>query len=386
MKRTHLAGPTAFLLGWILSFLLLLAGCGGAPPKQTELMKTLDQVDISRQELTVRMTSFVIQAAVRQEAGADSIFHGTASPEIRRNALLWKMNGISTLLLTGLLADPMASLIDTWAFCTQMRQFLAEGAGADLFGERQRVAVRVARSLESDIEAIARITVTGDPTRAKEFIATWVRDHPLRSLDLERVSTSTYWAEYLGQVQGGISSVGSMEESLNALLVRLNIYMTVLPKLSRWQAEVFYQESLSGPEIRAFLDNVDRIEAEIDSIAGIFLSAERLVEEGAAGTLAEARVLSERLMVQFRTEVEQLIARERDATFAEMRDEIAAILERLDAFTTRQIDTSTAGANDVIDHLFWRMVQLIVLAVVLVTAAVFITRIGRRPPPPAPKT
>lgn len=86
------------LLGTLVLILLLaLAGCSTAPPRQTDLMKSIEGVEISTREMQVRVYAYSSDFSAKIERAADEIYRETDDPSIRVNALAWKIHAIPAM-------------------------------------------------------------------------------------------------------------------------------------------------------------------------------------------------------------------------------------------------------------------------------------------------
>jgi len=94
------------------------------------------------------------------QTAADEISAAETDPSIREAAVRWKINSIPAMQAAVFQLDPLAALADAWGLCAQMERF-ATGAGKDLFGDSQRIAVQDSLTLSEDVAALAR-SVVGD--------------------------------------------------------------------------------------------------------------------------------------------------------------------------------------------------------------------------------
>ena len=83
-------------------------------------------------------------------------------PSIREAAVRWKINSIPAMQAAVFQLDPLAALADAWGLCAQMERFFATGAGKDLFGDSQRIAVQDSLTLSEEAAALARSVVGVD--------------------------------------------------------------------------------------------------------------------------------------------------------------------------------------------------------------------------------
>ena len=104
-------------------------------------MATSTAITASASEVRVRAVQLGRHFAIEIERAADSIRAVTDEPAVRRHALLWKMYAIPAAHEAVLLPDPAMSIMDIWAFAKQMERYFDGGAGRDVFGAHQQIAL-----------------------------------------------------------------------------------------------------------------------------------------------------------------------------------------------------------------------------------------------------
>ncbi len=358
--------------------LILLSGCATGATDQSAVMEELSSVDASAQEIRLLVGNFTLEFISSVEQTSDAILGQPLPPEIRENTLRWKINTISTLVILAFQMDPMNALVDTWAFCAQMSDFLTSENGDTLFGQWQPLVVQTTRDLESRIQDIARSVSTEGFQTPESFVAEWVRDHPIDDLSLKRTSTVVQWASTLGNnVKGGRSSLANMEESVYVLTARLNIYVILLPKLGRWQAELLADER-ALPLVEYVQSDISLLQANVDSITVVFRSLNRLLTDERVDKLASADLFSLNLLEEMEARLRVLVAAGGEEAIGALEARVQELSLQLEAYTEETLASTGDEARGVVDHLFWRALILIVATVVLVTLSVVLLRVTRR--------
>lgn len=97
---------------FLLFFFLFEVGCQTAP-KQTRLMSTVEEVDATMVEMKIRTHRFEARFSGIVEMAADEILERSSDPEIRENALMWKMYAIPAAQYAIFQQDPLAPDSDT---------------------------------------------------------------------------------------------------------------------------------------------------------------------------------------------------------------------------------------------------------------------------------
>jgi hypothetical protein len=105
----------------------------------------------------------------------DDAVHSDADPAILSQALRLKFGTVtgSTRAFTGL--SPIGSLLDTWAFSVQLRDFLVAGAGATLLANAQPDVRLGATELADEADALARKVTGNDYPRYQTFVLRYAR-------------------------------------------------------------------------------------------------------------------------------------------------------------------------------------------------------------------
>jgi hypothetical protein len=336
--------------------------------------------------------------------------------DVRRNAILWKMNAIPAVRAAAFNTDPVAGLVDAWALALEMRAFLDGGAGGSAFGEGQPIAIETCAALARDVEDLAiRLMGGEDPEGARKAVETWAAEHPMRDMSFIRESTATLTVGLVGEKPGGaFAAVESMEEQMEELTYRLSVIAGWLPTRIDAQVELMMLDATGGEGLHPTLARFAKLEATVARLAEV---AERMPETIAAaadrqreaavdafGKIADAQVgrLSEQFDRQ-RAGLQAFAHEERGAVMMEVERHRDAVLKALDGTTERAfarideqrtlalaaltaerkaamaeveaikdhaLDRFEPKLLDVVDHLAWRLVQI--AAASGVAAALFV--------------
>ena len=304
----------AVLLGAAVA---LLAGCT-PKPQRSPMMKTRN-VELTATQMRIATHVFVDRFSAIVEDAADEILAATGDRGIRQNALLWKINAISTGQRAGFQDDPMAGYLDLWILSEQMVQFFEEGPGSDVFGEYQSIAVDASRHIVLDAEQFARELSGQDLTEINRVIEEWVDDNPVESLSFGRVSTRTIVLTLVKKhAKGAFAAIGSLDEGISELADRSTIYAEYIPKIAIWQVEYLFNEIMAREDIAGAVRNAGELSDALQGIDGTAGELMMLLDRGIAETLpAEREILTD------------FIEEQRLATLDDVRKERVAILEAL---------------------------------------------------------
>jgi hypothetical protein len=284
------------------------------------------------------------------ESAADSIIALSDDPEVRRRALLWKINAISVAQSAIFRIDPVIALLDVWTFSVQMTDYFETGAGKSDFGEWQPIAIDACRGLEDNFSRIGT-ELAGDVTtnRGSEFVEAWAGKNPIEDISFTRESTRGYWSKVVKQGGGVISTVETLADAMRVMADRMDASYVLALKQARWQAELFIEDDLTrSPEIEGMFTNLDRlaemdsdvsdIAIDIDTIEAEFGLLQRdfaaIVDSINAYWATATRVLEEQ-----RVGMEPLIDRQREAIMTDLE----AMSEKLVDQSISKVRGAVAG-------------------------------------------
>jgi hypothetical protein len=408
--------------------LLLLSACGGQRTKRPYTEYVHVRPDARPEVMEAQMFEFAATFANRVEEAADRIRRESDDAEIGRRALMWKIHAIPAAQMACFRRDPLAAMLDMWILGVQMEDFFGNGAGAELFGPQQSIATAASESLLDEIEdAVGAFTKTPESVSIikRDAVRPWVEVHPIQDLLFTRESPLALYVDMAREYgHDAFASLRTLEEVAIELAQQVRVYATQLPKHARWHAELVTQEALESEPVRDMVDHLASLEdiartssAAVEKIDGITADLERhrdaittLISDERTALLdgvGEERKASiealghERELIMGRISEErdtvlQAIDLQRQATLewlhAEsgeisgiVRDELALMVEairtereatmsEIEEMTTAAVAQSRVELEAVVDHAFWRLVQLLVVAVV---AAPFIAWVYR---------
>jgi hypothetical protein len=207
---------------------------------------------------------------------------------------------------------------------------------------------------------------------AQEFIQTWAAEHPLEDLLFVRRSTTTRWMDTAaGTTGGGLESVAEIEESMVDLLARMRSYAGELPKQARWQSQLAVLDVLEGQDMQRFFATIDAVESDIGKIERRFDEFTIMVDamyreawQHVAAQQAQATADADALLAATLA----AITAEREAVLLAIEESRTATLADLGAMGGPMLTETSAALRGAIDHLVWRLAQL--LAGFLVVAGV----------------
>ena len=389
------------LLGILICTILLSSvGCQKQPRKSI-----LDQVEKSTgkklnttpAELRLKIHHTVLPLSGIIEAYGDQILDTCNNPNVRKNALLWKINGIPTLHQAIFQSDPFLAFMDTWVLSVQMRIFFEEGAGKDALGKWHPVAVEGAQKIESILRTMAReISADGDITAAEEKINTWSQKNPIESMHFIRPTLTIFLASEIGaQAMGTLEIVDAVAIGVADLSQQMNAYAAYLPKQARWQTELLIEGLAATEKVDQALSEFIRISRDIDRLTALAETAPAQVSAERAIILtaltrdldrALAALENERIAVMADVKAERAgmsadISAERIALLKEINRQRQETLTRVEAISKELLEDALDKSNEKLDHFFVRTLQvgglLVFVVLCFCTAAIYYIH-GRR--------
>jgi hypothetical protein len=200
-----------------------------------------------------------------------------------------------------------------------------------------------------------------------------------------RASTLEYFAEALGQQNFGLGrSVSTITELLIELSNRINLYVDILPRQARWQADLAMMNYLGDSTM--VLSRVDRLINSLENITAIIEMTPELLDHNREAALSEVdrqrqeslellinerKIVIDRL-VQERKELVALIISERQNVLGEIKNERAIVLDEVRLLSSDLVQQTGQEIERIVDYIFWKVLITIIILAVLIVIAVFI--------------
>jgi len=367
------------------TLLCALPGCRLPPVRTTGRSHDIEFLaeDLRPEVLRTHLHEFTLIFTGVVEKTADRISAEAAAPGINRNALRWKIQAVPEAQLAGLRMEPVAGLLDLWTFCEQMHSFFASGAGRDVFGAHQELAVEASDRLRQDMSEVARTAVVPDEFEATErMIVEWAAKHPLESLIFARESIIPDFADRSKRSEDVFGSMGTIEDVAIAGEMSIAVLAASLPRQARWQAELLLHETLRGEEVGTLLDTAARtselmtnVPELVDEVVASLQETAAIEREAAVAALRVERALVLADVERQRIETVDVLGEELRALRELITAEREAALRGADALTVRTVGTVEERLVLALDRLVLRLALVVLAGLVLLP---FALRIGRR--------
>ena len=327
-----------------------------------------DAAPLGEDLLKVRIRTHNFAKAFFHEVmlASDSIMNNEKDRQIQLNALIWKINSSNEIKNTVFQNNPEIALLDTWIVTASMRDYLTEGAGADLFGSSQDIAVEAVEKMLAEIEDVAKSYFRRDFDDARQFVEKKCKEAPYTSLDFFRETVYKEWYNHQGIPDSLIAeTVGTLPEVLADFSSRMTIGSEQTLMQTQWNGELLFKKSsLDTLDLRAVSDNFNKH----------FLGLLGVLQNGGKELKKNADIFRKDMLL-FRDDLDEMM----DSAFVFARGELeilrdsfrverAAIMADLDRTSNRVVKTALQELRVMInDILFY--VLLILIAILFIPFA-----------------
>ena len=377
MASPHSTSTTIFFhrksfIYWVFLILVLVSQVSCAQKKKKSVGPGGGTIEISSQELSATMSDFFYRFERTITESADSIMKLSSDPAVNKEALMWKMNAIPVANTAIYNNDAFLGYIDMAVFTYQLKLYFEEGAGKDLFGEHQDIAIRAVDSLWEELLNIGRNLVPdNDISDGTRIVTNFAEQHPLSSSYFVRQSTIPLMTKIQNAEKVTFKRLAAdMSQNLDQMRSQLGSYMEVLPKQVRWESEYLINNSLANPELTSRFDSIaDLLERTV-----IFMeTSPGIIDNQRESAFQDIR--NERLAIlqNLRTEREIIleeIRKERATVLAELSEQLTtqreASFQNLNDFTNQSLEKTFNKTEDIIDKIFWRTIVGISILLVLI--------------------
>jgi hypothetical protein len=342
-----------------------LAGCrtSTTPPPSTLMETAPDSVVASATELRIRIRVYSSRFAHLVEDAADEIIATSEDRSVRHAALEWKTKAIPQAQSTCFHSDPLAALFDTWALAIQQRMYFEDPVLSARFGPARGVALAASNTIVEEVEEIARsVKEDGNIDRSRDYVTGWAEANPVEGEWLRRRSILGKLAEAIASDDLGlVATVGRMAEDLSDLSMRASLYNELLPRQSRWQAELLaYELGLFELE-ELLLETLPRLTALTERAVVLAESAPDTIAAERQVVLEQLALEADDVLAEVRREREAVLARltlEREAAQDFVAAQWPVVREDLPAVAGRSAEATTDPLTRVVDHAVRRLALL----------------------------
>jgi hypothetical protein len=291
-----------------------------------------------------------------------------ADPAVRSQALRLKLGVVtaSTRAATGL--SPIGSLLDTWGFALQLRDYLDSASGAALLGGAQPDVRAGVDALAVEADAMARKVTGDDYARYEVFVKHYAFRYPLEGPDCQRISVLSIWSAEGGDT-APLRAVGTVAQALGDVSDRMRIYGQEIPAVSLWQAQ--RELDRAGVDANSYRATFRSIDAQLAKISTLAETSPALAHEAIAELRRSLSESSDRLDNAW-TQMLQTLRVERAALAANITSERESLTAAADIERERLAADAATIADRAVDKSWSELRKLVreALALLIVLALV----------------
>ena len=313
----------AILPSWIVlvAWLLTLVGCQTLQSSDGLLEQKSSNAKVSSRQLRIVLDDLVLQFASQVELAADQIIAESNDPQVCKNALMWKMNGIASCFQATSRRDPLGAYFDIWILNKQSHKLFETPTDAPLFGDSQNIAVSATQQIETIMAEV--LDLIGDDLPVNEsFANAFATEHPINDLYFQRASITANYTKYIDsiEIKGPelLGVVGDIDQQLDQIQRLSSMYAEFLPKQARWNGELMIMETLQSNAVITSLQNMSLAANGVATIADTTQAIPALIER--ERNLLHDAITEERLATM------QAIDQMRSETLSSFQDERIAVM------------------------------------------------------------
>ncbi len=218
-------------------------------------------------------------------------------------------------------------------------------------------------TFRSDVRLVETVVSTERATEVRSRLITWARENAFTDLTFGRrsaaIDVASITAAQLGT--GGLGSVVQVEELVKDLSQRLSMrrWPTLLPSM------IPPSVSPTSPTTRPSSSPVSRefVLAQIEQ------ELTRLLEDIDRQRVETIGVLQSEIGT-----AEDSLSKELDDALQALKQEREALIAELEDYSERTFDRASQESKELLDYLFWRVMQLVLLVAVVVVLVMFFSR------------
>lgn len=379
----------ATLRTWTLIFLLPFAGLGCQTLQSSNglLEQESPSAKISSRQLRIVLDDLVLQYSSLVELAADQIIAANNDPQVCKNAIMWKMNGIASCFQAASRRDPLGAYFDIWILNKQSLALFNTPRESQLFGESQEIAISATQEIEIILAQVLDLIGEDLPVN-EDFATAFADEHPINNLYFKRASITANYNKYIDSVKIKepelLGIVGDIDQQLDQLQRLSSMYAEFLPKQARWNGELMLMETLRSNAVIASLQNMNLAANGVATIANTTQSIPFLVERERNllnDAITEERIATMKSLDRMRSETLNSFRQERIAVMEQIESERETVLNAvakqriaatndlkqlgensltmMDQVVDSKIDNIAQHGSTLIDHGFLRLIQLL---------------------------
>ncbi len=274
----------------------------------------------------------------------DRVRESAPTPAVALEANRAKIRAATGALSNAVNPNPVAGLMDMAIMATLTRENAESAWAGETFGAENAAAIAVVlKAQETDIWDITAVYLKPEQVEELRGLAErWRREHPdqryvadVRLADFPEAAPSGSGGRVAIPLANSVLALISLDpftgldpavrevEQSRVLAERMFFYAQRMPVLLAWQADGLSMQFLDEPGITRLLDDTNTVAANTTQFTD---AAARFADAGVelAGTVERFRADLPAQQAQLVSQLDALIAKERDAALRQAAEEIAA--------------------------------------------------------------
>lgn len=328
------------------------------------------QEPLSKQDLNIRLLtqSLVNEATNRVEFAADSIISATTDSELQKHAYRWKIETLNTFKNTAFQSSPKLSLMDTWTYMLQVRNFMETAEALAFFGSYTSYVRQVSQDNVDDIEQKAqRFFASKDFVKHQDFANQYADLYPISSADLRHNSVRSEYVDFLKVPDSlAFTTVGTLSEVVSNFSDKLTYSTDAAGKQFKWSTELMLKEK--GFDSLQIKDVMATIEVKVDRLSDIAENTPEKLNMALKSFSNDMQYLffslndqiafvSERMALE-RQAIDTIIRRERIALDSIVLRERKAVAAEASDISVRIVDEAMMHVKDLTGTILFYVVLL----------------------------
>ena len=259
---------------WLFALIVLVGFMQGC--KQTTRTIGSGEVPqngmISKEELRDKLDRFEYFFISNMKQTAEDINAGSSTRRIQRTTIQMQSRCIEALHAMMASDDSVVAFLDTWGLMIRLQYYLQEGSGQSLFGDQQQLALNFIENSEKDIERIARLFLSQDQfEETLKNIGTFASQNPIQGNFSNLVVYATkirkeepnMFMKTIGIPMAPIRAIEGVDKTGDAILKirdsveRFTDVTEQLPESTRWQMSILLDDFEDSELAGSFLKSLD---------------------------------------------------------------------------------------------------------------------------------
>ncbi|OQY07426.1 MAG: hypothetical protein B6I25_01745 [Planctomycetales bacterium 4572_13] len=358
-----------FLIAVVL-IMVVLSGCGGS--KQTiGRSQTPTKGQISKEELRNELDKFEYSFISRMRQTIDSINAASGTRRSKRSSTRMQTKIVESLHAMTASDDAVTAFFDTWGLVVRLRLYFEKGAGQSAYGDQQSQVIAFINTAEENIDRIGQLFLKPKQfEELKKSIYRFAQQYPIERDYASLVVYATQQEESEAGVlmqtlripMAPIRALEGVDNTANAIskvsdsIGRFTDIAEQMPESTRWQMSILVDDFEESEMTQSFLESLNDFSQ----------SSTQLVE--VLDTMPEQMPKDPNAPPGFGMRDFDTLLLNAGQTADKVGNAVAQIQQTVDAAEMQK------QLRLLIDHIIWRLFELVLAVLVLVWGSRFIIK------------